>query len=352
MHKGLYWAQLILGIGIGLVIGSLVWIVSPHPGEAVTYSPGSGSGYYDTSDFQLDGPDFKHYSILTIDMAGSTKPANSTTQSDPAADSTNAVSPANTTVTDGTAPSATTAGSPTGSSPTVSSPQSSAPIPDTSQGITPAPKNSNSDAAPLSSPSAVQSHTPAKPGVPSKTSAGQTVPTQAPKGQSANTSNTGGTSNTGSTSSTGSINTTGHTSTTNPTGTTSPTNTTGKSSTTHNQTPAKQGALAPSPVTSAVTTAPTTAKTTSAKTTANPTASAGLEKPVLQLGKGDQIAFVIAHGESTERIAARLEALGFFRSKDFLHEMYTTHLDLQIKAGTHLIRKGSTIAEVIEDIIK
>ncbi len=58
MHKRLYWTQLLTGIGIGLIIASLIWIFFPDifSNLAPLNESGNEVVYYDVSGYDFDVP--------------------------------------------------------------------------------------------------------------------------------------------------------------------------------------------------------------------------------------------------------------------------------------------------------
>lgn len=53
MHKGLYWIQLIMGIGIGLIVAALIWMFTLQRGAVVTTDSDQQIVYYNRNDFSL-----------------------------------------------------------------------------------------------------------------------------------------------------------------------------------------------------------------------------------------------------------------------------------------------------------
>lgn len=57
MHKGLYWVQLIMGIGIGLIVAALVWMFTLKEVDVVPADSDHQIVYYNRNDFSLTTPE-------------------------------------------------------------------------------------------------------------------------------------------------------------------------------------------------------------------------------------------------------------------------------------------------------
>lgn len=84
--------------------------------------------------------------------------------------------------------------------------------------------------------------------------------------------------------------------------------------------------------------------------------SGGVQNPSANQAQSGEFqivyAFVVDPGDSSERIASKLEAYGLASSQDFLQAIHAQNLDRKLKAGHYELTEGESVYEIIAKLTR